>query len=169
MWLPMTITKSSLLVRWRLGWLPNRKTGPCHYGFRNMIRKHISLCLFLHLRLHVPYRIDNPIFYILNKLPRKRPPSTLTKQYWHYVWPTLIPLLLIIDDIHYQGNAPLLKIQPPTSSSFLKWMKDEYHFFSFSSYIFIACFIKETFSPFSPIKPIVLIWAIKVISHCVLN
>ncbi|KAI8331653.1 hypothetical protein BD560DRAFT_341438, partial [Blakeslea trispora] len=88
MLLPMTMVERSLLDRWCLGCLLDEKLGPYLCGFRNMTKKHISICLSLHLCLHVPYRMEDPISHIMNKLLHKRPPSTHTKQCRQYTRPT---------------------------------------------------------------------------------
>ncbi|OBZ84699.1 hypothetical protein A0J61_07258 [Choanephora cucurbitarum] len=118
----MTVAERSLLVRWRLGWLPGGKPRPCTCGHSPLTKKHISLCLFFHLRLHVPTRVADPISYILNRLPKKRPTKDSSKRYWQFIWPSLINLLLQVDRIQHATSSPLPRPQHATVSPFLQWI-----------------------------------------------
>ncbi|KAG1142292.1 hypothetical protein G6F37_008033 [Rhizopus arrhizus] len=69
LWLPMTRSERSLVLRWRLGWLPGGKPKPClHHPINGFTYTHSIKCLDMHRRLQLPLSIDDPTSFILNKL-----------------------------------------------------------------------------------------------------
>ncbi|KAI8646105.1 hypothetical protein BD408DRAFT_474100 [Parasitella parasitica] len=74
LFLPMTNIERSQVLRWRLGWLPGGIPSPCIYHpFENFTRKHAIECLHMHSRLQMPLSVDDPLSYLLNHLPSKKP------------------------------------------------------------------------------------------------
>lgn len=74
LWLPMTCSERSRVLRWRLGWLSGGKPKECtlHPG-QNWSRRHVFECLHVHGRLYLPRTIEDPISFLLNLLPLYKP------------------------------------------------------------------------------------------------
>ncbi|KAI9251438.1 hypothetical protein BDA99DRAFT_415789, partial [Phascolomyces articulosus] len=51
----------------------------------------------VHTLLNIPYVVPDPISFVLNSLPTKRPTSDSKKRYWKYIWPRLTRLMKEID------------------------------------------------------------------------
>ncbi|KAG1322633.1 hypothetical protein G6F62_010134 [Rhizopus arrhizus] len=72
LWLPMSNTERSRIVRWRLGWLPGGAPKPCIYHPNDMFtRSHAICCLHMHRRLQMPLTVPDPLSFLINKLPNK--------------------------------------------------------------------------------------------------
>ncbi|KAG0775063.1 hypothetical protein G6F22_013584 [Rhizopus arrhizus] len=71
LWLPMTCSERSRVLRWRLGWLPGGKPKECiFHPYHNWSRRHAFDCLHVHHRLYLPRSIEDPISPpILNSFP----------------------------------------------------------------------------------------------------
>ena len=87
-WLPMKYSQRSRLIRWQLGRMPNgRASSLCHKRNDNqhLSRNHVISCFNIHTTLNVPYVVPDPISFVLDSLPTKRPTSNATKRYWKFV------------------------------------------------------------------------------------
>ena len=80
----MTRTERDRCVRWRLGWLPGGKLEPCPRRPTQMLTKqHAIRCLDMHHRLQMPEIVQDPLSFLLDKLPN-RIPCSLTLGVNHY-------------------------------------------------------------------------------------
>ncbi|KAG1555955.1 hypothetical protein G6F49_006702 [Rhizopus delemar] len=72
LWLPLTRTERNRCVRWRLGWLPGGKLEPCpSHPTQIPTRQHVIRCLDMHHRLQMPETVQDPLSFLLNKLPNR--------------------------------------------------------------------------------------------------
>ncbi|KAI7899581.1 uncharacterized protein BX663DRAFT_532734 [Cokeromyces recurvatus] len=77
LWLPMTNTERSQVLRWRLSWrlswLPGGIPRPCPYHpSQTFGRTHSIECLQMHHRLQMPRTVTDPLSFLLNQLPTKK-------------------------------------------------------------------------------------------------
>ncbi|KAG1398481.1 hypothetical protein G6F60_008338 [Rhizopus arrhizus] len=79
LWLPMSKSERSRCIRWRLGWLPGGRYKDCprHPG-QPFTKAHTIHCLQMHRRLMMPETISDPLSFLLNMLPTKKPRSPNT-------------------------------------------------------------------------------------------
>ncbi|KAG1292455.1 hypothetical protein G6F62_004870 [Rhizopus arrhizus] len=114
LWLPMSYSERSRLVRWLLGWLPGGESKPCiFHPTEKFTRSHAIWCLHMHRRLQMPLSEPDPLSFLLNKLPTKRPkpPSTLGRPFstaysaWTIRWPAICLILFELDYLHH-GKLP---------------------------------------------------------------
>ncbi|KAI9494135.1 hypothetical protein BDB00DRAFT_748524, partial [Zychaea mexicana] len=90
----------SRLLRWRLGWMPNgRPDAHCRNcsNSQHLSRHHVIACLQAHQRSNIPYGVPDPISYVLDTLPTKRPYQANKRRHWQWLWPRLTTLLADID------------------------------------------------------------------------
>ncbi|CAO3657317.1 unnamed protein product [Mucor hiemalis] len=111
LWPPMTTSERSRILRWRLGWLPGGRPKECiYYPGRNWSRRHTFTCLKVHSRLYLPLTIEDPISFLLNQLPLKKPPRTTLSQAWVYTWLILRTILHELDYYFHDECPPPPKI-----------------------------------------------------------
>ncbi|KAI9246252.1 hypothetical protein BDA99DRAFT_447358 [Phascolomyces articulosus] len=53
---------------------------------QHLSRNHVISCFNLHAFLNVPYVVPDPISFVLNSPPTKRPTPNSNKRYWKYIW-----------------------------------------------------------------------------------
>ncbi|KAG1170299.1 hypothetical protein G6F35_017233 [Rhizopus arrhizus] len=75
----MSKSERSRCIRWRLGWLPGGRYKACprHPG-QSFTKAHTIHCLQMHRRLMMPETISDPLSFLLNMLPTKKPRSPNT-------------------------------------------------------------------------------------------
>ncbi|KAI8143048.1 hypothetical protein BJV82DRAFT_558852 [Fennellomyces sp. T-0311] len=95
LWLPVSPAEPMRCIRYRLGWLPSGKPTPCSrcHHLSGMNRQHLIACFSIHSTLNLPHDIDDPISYLLNRLPNKPPRSQAARNYWKSKWPQLCAIL----------------------------------------------------------------------------
>jgi hypothetical protein len=94
LWLPMSKSERSRCIRWRLGWLPGAryKTCPRRPG-QPFTKAHAIHCLQMHRRLMMPEAISDPLSFLLNMLPTRRPRSPNTALSWSIRWTNICRIL----------------------------------------------------------------------------
>lgn len=109
LWLPTTCVEKERCLRWWLGWLPLGRPQPCPFHpFEMFNKRHIIQCLQMHNRLFLPQTIEDPLSFLLNKLPRKtkRIPK-LSIAAWLICWPAICSILHEMDYLaHNQIPVP---------------------------------------------------------------
>ena len=120
LWLPMTHIERSRCIRWRLGWLPGGKPKECilHPG-QHWSRRHLFECLHVHDRLFLPSTIDDPISFLLNLLPLRKPRRPESYASWVVRWPLLCQILHELDHFFHDEFPP--PIDDP-GQKMLKWI-----------------------------------------------
>lgn len=119
LWLPMTCSERSRVLRWRLGWLPGGKPKECiFHPQHNWSRRHAFECLHIHHRLFLPSSIEDPISFLLNLLPLHKPRPTDSHS-WYILWPILCTILHELD-YYFHGECPPPPIDPGVK--LLKWL-----------------------------------------------
>ncbi|KAG1003992.1 hypothetical protein G6F27_010549 [Rhizopus arrhizus] len=111
LWLPMSKSERSRCIRWRLGWLPGGRYKACprHPG-QPFTKAHTIHCLQMHRRLMMPETISDPLSFLLNMLPTKKPRSPNTTLSWTIRWPTICRILYELDYLYHAKIPPT----PPT-------------------------------------------------------
>ncbi|CEP16437.1 hypothetical protein [Parasitella parasitica] len=93
LWLPMTRIEPSQVHRWRLCWLPGGKPRPCPFHpTTNLSRAHVTNYLQIHRRLQLPESIQDPLSFLLDLLPRKKPTNAQYSASSAVLWPALDPI-----------------------------------------------------------------------------
>ncbi|CEP10074.1 hypothetical protein [Parasitella parasitica] len=122
LWLPMTCSERSRVLRWRLGWLPGGKPKECilHPG-HNWSRRHVYECLSVHDRLYLPRSIEDPISFLLNLLPLHKLRPT-DHHNWVVQWPILCTILHELDYYFHDECPP-----PPEDpgAELLSWLFEQ--------------------------------------------
>ncbi|CEP14641.1 hypothetical protein [Parasitella parasitica] len=95
LWLPMTCSERSRVLRWRLGWLLGGKP---------------KECLSVHDRLYFPRSIEDPISFLLNLLPLHKPRPT-DHHNWVVLWPILCTILHELD-YYFHDECPPPPVDP---------------------------------------------------------
>ncbi|CEP12244.1 hypothetical protein [Parasitella parasitica] len=122
LWLPMTCSERSRVLRWRLGWLPGGKPKECilHPG-HNRSRRHVHECLSVHNRLYLPRLIEDPISFLLNLLTSHKPrPSD--HHNWVVLWPILCTILHELD-CYFHDECPPPPVDP--GAKLLNWLSEQ--------------------------------------------
>lgn len=91
---PMSYSERSRCVCWKLDWPLGSQPKPClkHHD-SSLSKKHTIQCLDMHRRLQRPTTIEEPMSFLLNLLPTRKPRS------FQYV-PSWIPL-----QAHHMSNS----------------------------------------------------------------
>ncbi|KAG1361628.1 hypothetical protein G6F61_014250 [Rhizopus arrhizus] len=107
----MSKSERSRCIRWRLGWLPGGryKSCPRHPG-QSFTKAHTIHCLQMHRRLMMPETISDPLSFLLNMLPTKKPRSPSITLSWTIRWPTICRILYELDYLYHVKIPPT----PPT-------------------------------------------------------
>ncbi|ORZ11437.1 hypothetical protein BCR42DRAFT_310216, partial [Absidia repens] len=93
MLIPMLPRVRSRCIRWRLGWLSGGMPKPCHCG-TTITKKHLIQCRHFHSRLSISFATaDDPLSFLLNRLPSQPPRARLTINRWKRSWPIICTLL----------------------------------------------------------------------------
>jgi hypothetical protein len=125
LWLPMTRSERSRCIRWRLGWLPGGKPSPCpRHPTCTLTKQHAIHCLEMHRRLYMPSTISDPLSFLLNLLPMKKP-SVSAATSWFSLWPVICIILFELDHLHHQQEPPSLPLTP--GQSFIHWLPSSTH------------------------------------------
>ncbi|SAL94839.1 hypothetical protein, partial, partial [Absidia glauca] len=117
--IPMPKPIRSKLLRWRLGWLPSSYNTNCHCG-SSLTKQHAITCLNMHRRLRLSTTLtDDPLSFLLNRLPHSPPRSHTTITKWKRYWPTIHTILLELEFLQHPSH-----IEPPTNGidPFLVWL-----------------------------------------------
>lgn len=128
LWLPMSINERSRCVRWRIGWLPGGKPKPCPRcrEQKGTVRNHLIHCLNMHARLKISNHIEDPLSWILNRLPKTRPRRSNTRHYWCSIWPAVC---LILDDLeniqHPEYEPQSIYSEDPPGHRLVQWLSQE--------------------------------------------
>ncbi|KAG1195055.1 hypothetical protein G6F70_008529 [Rhizopus microsporus] len=121
LWLPMSKSERSRCIRWRLGWLPGGqyKTCPRHPS-QPFTKAHAVHCLQMHRKLMMPETISDPLSFLLNMLPTRKPRSPNTVRSWTIRWPTICRILYELDYLFHAKLPPT----PPTHlrQKLLEWL-----------------------------------------------
>ncbi|CEP20197.1 hypothetical protein [Parasitella parasitica] len=122
LWLSMTCSERSRVVRWRLGWLPGGKPKEyiLHPG-HNWSRRHVHECLSVHDRLYLPRSIEDPISFLLNLLPLHKPRPT-DHHNWVVLWPILCTILHELD-YYFHDECPPPPVDP--GAKLLNWLSEQ--------------------------------------------
>ncbi|EIE76949.1 hypothetical protein RO3G_01653 [Rhizopus delemar RA 99-880] len=119
LWLPMTCSERSRVLRWRLGWLPGGKPKECiFHPYHNLSCRHAFDCLHVHHRLYLPRSIEDPISFLLNLLPLHKPRPTASHS-WFTLWPILCTILHELD-YYFHDECPPPPIDPGVK--LLNWL-----------------------------------------------
>ncbi|ORE11371.1 hypothetical protein BCV72DRAFT_197771, partial [Rhizopus microsporus var. microsporus] len=115
LWLPMSKSERSRCIRWRLGWLPSDryKTYPRRPG-QPFTKIHTIQCL------QMPQTIPDPLSFLLNMLPTRKPRSSNTTRSWIIRWPTICRILYELDYLYHAKPPPTLLIH--LGQRLLKWL-----------------------------------------------
>ncbi|KAI9483403.1 MAG: hypothetical protein EXX96DRAFT_478968, partial [Benjaminiella poitrasii] len=112
LWLPMTQTERSRVLRWRLGWLPGGKPKPCPYHPATHFNlTHAIGCLHMHNRLYLPVTVKDPLSFLLNHLPVNKPRLPQSIFIWFIHWPIICTILHELDYLIHD-KFPSLPFQP---------------------------------------------------------
>ncbi|KAI9487835.1 MAG: hypothetical protein EXX96DRAFT_475810, partial [Benjaminiella poitrasii] len=65
-------------------WLPNGYSTYCPPAHPS--RRHAVICLQRHSRLQIPETIQDPLSFLLNQLPSKKPRTSNSFTPWHIRW-----------------------------------------------------------------------------------
>jgi hypothetical protein len=111
LWPPMSKSERSRCIRWRLDWPHGTrcKTCPRHPG-QSLTKAHTIHCLQMHSRLMMPQTISDPLSFLLNILPTRKPRSPNTTLSWGIRWPTICRILYELDYLYHAKTSPT----PPT-------------------------------------------------------
>ncbi|KAG1473597.1 hypothetical protein G6F56_000868 [Rhizopus delemar] len=119
LWLPMTCSERSRVLRWRLGWLPGGKPKECVFHlYHNWSRRHAFDCLNVLHRLYLPRSIEDPISFLLNLLPLHKPCPTVSHS-WFTLWPILCTILHELD-YYFHDECPPPPVDPGVK--LLNWL-----------------------------------------------
>ncbi|OAD71055.1 hypothetical protein PHYBLDRAFT_171117 [Phycomyces blakesleeanus NRRL 1555(-)] len=122
LWLPMTNYERSRFIRWRMGWLPGRPQ-PCSCGLHTTSRHHVIECTGAAIRLHLYSTVQpNPIDYVLNMLPLKKPKNNKNNAFWIFTWPILCRIMLDIEQICLSGVDLADHATTDRGQLFLNWL-----------------------------------------------
>ncbi|OAD67597.1 hypothetical protein PHYBLDRAFT_173931 [Phycomyces blakesleeanus NRRL 1555(-)] len=122
LWLPMTNYERSRFIRWRMGWLPGRPQ-PCSCGLHTTSRHHVIECTGAAIRLHLYSTVQpNPIDYVLNMLPLKKPKNNKNNAFWIFTWPILCRIMLDIEQICLPGVNLADHAATDRGQLFLNWL-----------------------------------------------
>ncbi|ORE09053.1 hypothetical protein BCV72DRAFT_321315 [Rhizopus microsporus var. microsporus] len=91
----LDLSERSRCICWRLGWLPGGR-------YKTL---HTIHCLQMHRRLMMSQTISDPLSFLLNMLPTKKPRSPNTTLSWTIRWPTICRILYEPDYL-YQAKPP---------------------------------------------------------------
>ncbi|KAG1055300.1 hypothetical protein G6F43_002739 [Rhizopus delemar] len=87
LWLPMTRRERNRCVRWRLGWLPGSKLETCpRHPTQMLTKQHAIGCLDMHDRLQMPEAVQDPLSFLLDRLPNRIPCSSHSASPWFIQW-----------------------------------------------------------------------------------
>jgi hypothetical protein len=126
LWLPMTRIERNRCVRWRLGWLPGGKLEPCPKHPTQMLTKqHAVRCLDMHHRLQMPETVQDPLSFLLNRLPNRIPCSSHSASPWFIRWPVICTILYELDYLFHHKDQPPPPFQP--GQRFLDWLPSSLH------------------------------------------
>lgn len=108
LWIPMSSTERSRCIHWRIGWLPGGKpkTCPLCNEPKGTNKRHLIKCLRMHKRLKVQETIEDPISWILNRIPKSRPRSPTSCNYWLSTWPEVCLILDELEHIQHPEYEP---------------------------------------------------------------
>ena len=106
----MTRIERDRCLRWRFGWLPLGKLQPCPFHPSELFNKRHSIqCLQMYTRLFLPQTIEDPLSFLLNKIPQKTkkiPKLSITA--WLIRWPVICSILHEMDYLaHKQLPVPV--------------------------------------------------------------
>ncbi|KAI7901894.1 uncharacterized protein BX663DRAFT_512762 [Cokeromyces recurvatus] len=68
----------------------------------------------------MPETIEDPLSFLLNQLPAKKPASSHSVTPWHIRWPSICLILHELDQL--QQTKPILPTPPNPSQRFLDWL-----------------------------------------------
>ena len=121
LWLPMSKSERSRCIRWRLGWLPGGqyKTCPRHPS-QPFTKAHAVHCLQMHRKLMMPETISDPLSFLLNMLPTRKPRSPNTVRSWTIRWPTICRILYELDYLFHAKLPPTPPIH--LGQRLLEWL-----------------------------------------------
>ncbi|KAG1136594.1 hypothetical protein G6F37_013697 [Rhizopus arrhizus] len=117
----MSKSERSRCIRWRLGWLPGGRYKSCpRHPDQSFTKAHTIHCLQMHRRLMMPETISDPLSFLLNMLPTKKPRSPNTTLSWTIRWPTICRILYELDYLYHAKIPPT----PPThlGQRLLEWL-----------------------------------------------
>jgi len=107
LWLPMTQGERSRCLRWRLGWLPSGYSTVCPlHPDHSLTKSHAIKCLQMHRRLMMPETITDPLSFLLNLLPTRRPKSPSKAIPWNIRWPAICTILFELDYLQHSKIPP---------------------------------------------------------------
>ena len=124
---PMTRKERRRLLRWRLNWLPGKKS-TCYCG-GEMSRNHVFECHAIPEpyweNIQRAYNTQNPIDNIIKKLPIKKPKTLEQKTQlitkWQPLWTNLLNILFIVDQICHKEQEAFVD-EPDTGQLFYNWL-----------------------------------------------
>ncbi|KAG1180414.1 hypothetical protein G6F70_001482 [Rhizopus microsporus] len=113
----MSKSERSRCIRWLPG--GQYKTCPRHPS-QPFTKAHAIHCLQMHRKLMMPETISDPLFFLLNMLPTRKPRSPNTVRSWTIRWPTICRILYELDYL-YHAKLPSI---PPThlGQRLLEWL-----------------------------------------------
>ncbi|KAG1476063.1 hypothetical protein G6F45_014077 [Rhizopus arrhizus] len=117
----MSKSERSRCIRWRLGWLPGGRYKTCpRHPDQSFTKAHAIHCLQMHRRLMMPETISDPLSFLLNILPARKPRSFNTTLSWTLRWPIICTILYELDYLHHTKHLPT----PPThlGQRLLEWL-----------------------------------------------
>ncbi|KAI7903950.1 uncharacterized protein BX663DRAFT_530594 [Cokeromyces recurvatus] len=121
LWLPMTNTERSQVLRWRLGWIPGGISRPCPYHpSQTFSRTHSIECLHMHHRLQMPRTVTDPLCFLLNQLLTKKLKCSQDMAHWTIRWPVICIILHEMNYLFHERLPP----DPPSEPGLLlvKWL-----------------------------------------------
>ena len=126
--LPMTRKEQRRLLRWRMNWLPGRKS-ECYCG-GEMSRYHILTCPAIpptywdHIQRASPNNL-HPFDLLLRDLPTRKPSTVEEKQIllekWQPLWTDLLNILFLVDEICHKSQEPF-EPEPDKGQLFYNWI-----------------------------------------------
>ncbi|KAI9476271.1 MAG: hypothetical protein EXX96DRAFT_601922 [Benjaminiella poitrasii] len=121
LWLPMSFVERRRCIHWRLGWILNGYFTYCTtHPSQHLTRRHAIICLQIHRRLQMPETIEDPLSFLLDQLPIKKPASSYSVSPWHIQRPFICLILHKLDQL--QHNKPIRPISPNPGQRLLDWL-----------------------------------------------
>jgi hypothetical protein len=122
----MTRTERNRRVHCHLDWLPGGKPVPCPKNSIKMLAKqHVIRCLDMQHRLQMPETVQDPLSFLLNKLPNRIPCSSHSASSWFIRWPVICTILYELDYLFHDKDQPSPPFQP--GQRFLDWLPSSPH------------------------------------------
>ncbi|ORZ06680.1 hypothetical protein BCR42DRAFT_337021 [Absidia repens] len=116
----------SRCIRWRLGWFSGEIPKPCHCG-ATITKKHPIQCRHFHSHLSISFATtDDPLFFLLNRLPSQPPRARLCINCWKRSWPNICTLLLEMEYLQHPTHVE--PTDTDTHDPFFLWIDRHAHF-----------------------------------------